>query len=121
MRGGKGAGQRPRVVTRYDGAARTAHLSEAWDAADPSSVPGEGSTFLVSRQLALARFVKTLLHPDVPYRGGPVPASRELERVQVAQLALVLLETIFVVVPSRPLSLTSPPAHLPTVPMRSSR
>ncbi|KAJ1494086.1 hypothetical protein T484DRAFT_1766583 [Baffinella frigidus] len=100
VRGGRGTGQRARVVTRYDGAARRVQLGEPWDVTEASGTPDETSHYLLARQLQLSRFIKTLLHPDVPYSGGGVGSQRELNRLKVTEHSLVLVETIFLAAPA---------------------
>ena len=94
IRGGKGLGQPPIVVSSYDGGRRIATLSKGWDSG--IGMPDKTSQYLISKQLQLRRIVKAFLHPHVCFRGGPGPSSeRELNRLRVMEHSLMFVETIW--------------------------
>ena len=98
IRGGKGLGQAAQVVGWYDGSTKTAWLSSPWDSSH--ELPDTSSQYLISKQLQLRRIVKTLLHPDVPFSGGPGPSSeRLLNRLKILEYSLMLVETIWLHTP----------------------
>ena len=94
IRGGKGLGQPPLVVSSYDGKTKTATLSKGWDA--KYDIPDKTSQYLISKQLQLRRIIKAFLHPDVPFSGGPGPSSeRVLNRLKIMEHTFMLIETVW--------------------------
>jgi hypothetical protein len=99
IRGGKGKGQPPLVVSSYAGKDRVATLSKGWETNSKIGKPDKTSQYLISKQLQLRRVIKALLHPQVSFSGLDPPSrassERMLNRLKIIEYSLMLLETVW--------------------------
>jgi hypothetical protein len=99
IRGGKGRGQPPLVVSSYAGKDRVATLSKGWETNSKFEKPDKTSQYLISKQLQLRRVIKALLHPQVSFSGLDPPSrassERMLNRLKIIEYSLMLVETVW--------------------------
>ena len=99
IRGGKGQGQPPVVISSYDGKTKIATLSKVWDTDGKIGTPDHTSQYLISKQLQLRRIIKAFLHPRVSFSGLAPPSrassERMLNRLKIMEYTLMLVETVW--------------------------
>jgi len=99
IRGGKGLGQPPLVVSSYVGKDRIATLSKGWETNTKFAKPDKTSQYLISKQLQLRRVIKAFLHPQVSFSGLAPPSrassERMLNRLKIMEYSLMLVETVW--------------------------